>query len=121
MTTITAIVRIVLKWVAIALGVFCVVVAVGGFLVFRAVVEPDSASCETIPEEAKAAGATRQTLPAVARPCGEEPIDCSYFAHMDKGLLVKPADGAAYPKEIMEVAALAKLSPEDVRQSALRG
>ena len=40
---------------------------------------------------------------------------------MDKGLLVKPADGAAYPKEILEVAALTKLTPEQVRESASRG
>ena len=40
---------------------------------------------------------------------------------MDKGLLVKPANGAAYPKEILEVAALTKLTPEQVRESASRG
>src|SRR5262249_37660713 len=40
---------------------------------------------------------------------------------MDKGLLIKPVDGTSYPKEIMEVAALAKLTPEQVRESASRG
>jgi hypothetical protein len=39
-----------------------------------------------------------------------------YFAQMDKGLLVKPADGAAYPKEILEIAALTKLTAEQVRK-----
>jgi hypothetical protein len=121
MRSIAAVLRRVLKWAAISLGVLLLVLVVGGFLVFRAIVEPDSANFGTIPDEAKAAGRTRQTLPAVAKPCGEEPADCSYFAHMDKGLLVKPADGAAYSKEITEVAALTKLSPEEVRQSALRG
>jgi hypothetical protein len=38
---------------------------------------------------------------------------------MDKGLLVKPANGTAYPKET--VAALTKLTPEQVRESASRG
>jgi hypothetical protein len=40
---------------------------------------------------------------------------------MDKGLLVKPAGGLSYPKEIQEVAALTKLTPEQVRESASRG
>src|SRR6266478_2865204 len=121
MRSIAAIVRRILKWAAISLGVLFLVLVVGGFLAFRAIVEPDSAKFGTIPDEAKAAGRTRQSLPAVAKPCNEEPADCSYFAHMDKGLLVKPADSGAYPKEILEVAALTKLSPEEVRESALRG
>src|SRR5712691_1323988 len=119
MRSIAAILRQILKWAAVSLGVLLLVLV--GFLVFGAIVEPDSAKFGTIPDEAKAAGRTRQTLPAVAKPCSEEPADCSYFAHMDKGVLVKPADGAAYPKEILEVAALTKLSPEEVRESALRG
>jgi hypothetical protein len=121
MRTIAAIFGRVLKWVVISLGVLCVVLAVGGFLVLRAIVEPDSGKFGTIPDEAKTAGRTPRSLPAVAKPCGEEPADCSYFAHMDKGLLVKPADGTSYPKEIMEVAALTKLTPEQVRESASRG
>ena len=56
-----------------------------------------------------------------AKPCDQEPADCSYFAAMDKGLLLKPANGADYPKEIQEVAALTKLTHEQVRESALRG
>jgi hypothetical protein len=121
MRTIATILRRVVKWAAITLGVLVLVVVVGGFLILRAIVEPDSAKFGTIPDEAKAAGRTRESLPAVAKPCGEEPADCSYFAQMDKGLLVKPADGAAYPKEITEVATLTHLSPEEIRQSALRG
>ena len=123
MGSIAAILGRVVKWAAITLGVLVVVLVVAGFFVFRAIVEPDSAKFGTIPDEAKAAGRTPQTLPAVAKPCSEnpEPADCSYFAHMDKGLLVKPAAGAPYPKEIMEVAALTKLSPEEVRESASRG
>ena len=83
--------------------------------------EPDSGKFGTIADEAKAAGRTPQSLPALARPCSEEPADCNYFAEMDKGLLVKPAAGALYPKEILEVAKLTNLSPEEVRESALRG
>src|SRR6266566_199558 len=112
MGTIVAVLRRVLKWSVAVLAVLSVVLLVGAFLVLWALVEPDSAKFGTIPDEAKAAGRTRETLPAAA---------ASYFARMDKGLLVKPADGAAYPKEILEVAALTKLSPEEVRESALRG
>src|SRR5262249_30317081 len=75
----------------------------------------------TIPDEAKAAGWSAQRLPALAKRCDQEPADCSYFAHMDKELLVKPADGVSYPKEIREVADLTKLTPEKVRESASRG
>ena len=121
MRTIAARLARVLKWAVVVLAVLILVVVVGGVLVFQAIVEPDSAKFGTVPDEAKAAGRTRQTLPAVAKPCGEEPADCNYFAKMDKGLLVRPADGAAYAKEIMEVAALAKLAPEQVRDSASRG
>src|SRR3954468_15260044 len=121
MGTITTIVRRVLKWAAIALGVLVLVAIIGVGVAFWAVVEPDSGKFGTIPDEAKAANRTRQTLPAVARSCSEEPADCSYLAHMDKGLLTKPADGAAYPKEILEVANLTHLTPEQVRESALRG
>ena len=121
MRTIAARLARVLKWAVVVLAVLILVVVVGGVLVFQAIVEPDSAKFGTVPDEAKAAGRPRQTLPAVAKPCGEEPADCSYFAKMDKGLLVRPADGAAYAKEIMEVAALAKLAPEQVRDSASRG
>ena len=117
MRTIAAIVKRVLKWVAISLGVLVLAAVVGGFFVFRAIVEPDSAKFGTIADEAKRAGRTPQSLPA----CSDQFADCSYFAHMDKGLLVKPADGASYPKEVLEVAALTKLTPEQVRESALRG
>jgi hypothetical protein len=94
---------------------------VAGFLVFRAIVEPDSAKFGTIADEAKAAGLTRQSLPALAKPCNQEPADCSYFARMDEGLLLKPADPDAYPKEILEISNLTGLKPDDVRESALRG
>jgi hypothetical protein len=121
MSLIATIVRRVLKWAAITLGVLILLVIFGGGVAFRILVEPDSAKFGTIPDEAKAANRTRESLPAVAKPCSEEPADCSYFAHMDKGLLLKPADGAAYPKEILQVAQLTKLTPEQVRESALRG
>src|SRR5580704_1545569 len=121
MRTIAARLARVLKWAVVVLAVLILVVVVGGVLVFQAIVEPDSAKFGTIPDEAKAAGRTRQTLPAVAKPCSEEPANCGYFARMDKGLLLKPAAGAPYPKEILEVAARVKLAPEQVRESASRG
>jgi hypothetical protein len=113
--------RRILKWVVISLVGVAVILSVVVVLIARALVEPDSAKFGTVPDEAKKAGWTRQKLPAVAKPCSEEPIECSYFAQMDKGLLVKPADGVSYPKEILEVAALTKHSPEEIRDSASRG
>src|SRR5215468_9762090 len=112
MRRIAAILRRVVKWTAISLAVLLLVLVVGGFLVVRAIVEPDSAKFGAVPDEAKAAGRTRESLPVADEPS---------FARMDKGLLVKPADGAAYPKEILEIAKLINKSPEDVRQSAIRG
>jgi hypothetical protein len=108
-----------LKWIAITLGILCVAAIVGGFFAFRVLVEPETAKFGTVPDEAKAAGRTAQSLPAVARPCSVEPADCSYFERMDKGLLVKPT--GAYPAEILQVADLIGLTPEQVRESALRG
>ena len=116
----TVLVRI-LKWAVIALVGLVVVLSVAGLLIVRALVEPDSAKFGTVPDEAKVAGRTAQTLPAVAKPCSEEPADCSYFAQMDKGLLVKPADGVSYPKEIREVAKLTNHTPEEIRDSASLG
>ena len=59
------------------------------------------------PRRGQGSKRTRESLSADAVP---------YFAQMDKGLLVKPADGAAYPKEILEIAALTKLTAEQVRK-----
>ena len=71
MTTIAAVLRRVLEWAVITLGILCVVLLLGGFLAFRIIVEPDSGKFGTVPDEAKLAGRTRETLPAVARPCDE--------------------------------------------------
>jgi hypothetical protein len=113
--------RRIVKWTVISLVSLVVIVCVAGLLIVRAVVEPDSSKFGTVPDEAKKAGWTREKLPAVAKTCEEEPADCNYFAQMDKGLLVKPADGAAYPKEVLEVAALTKHSAAEIRDSASRG
>jgi hypothetical protein len=121
MTSIARIVGRVLKWTAVAVGVLLVVVAFGGFLVLRAIVEPDSASFGTVPDEAKTANRTRESLSPLTHCNEQQSADCSSFAGMDKGVLAKPADGAAYRPEILEVAKLTRLSPEQVRVSALRG
>jgi hypothetical protein len=121
MKNVGAIFKRILKWAVVSALVLIVVIAVGGYLLFRAIVEPDSRRFGTIPDEAKVAGRTRDTLPALAKPCNEGPTDCSYFAHMDKELLVEPTPGAQYPEEIEEVAKLTKLSPNSVRESASRG
>lgn len=121
MSTLARIGLRVLKWASITLGVLVVVAIIGGVFAVRAIIEPDTAKFGTIPDEAKAAGRTAQSMPAIYQSCNDQPADCSYFARMDKGLLVKPADGAPYPPEIQQVAQLTKLSNEQVRQSALRG
>ncbi|OAF18605.1 hypothetical protein [Bradyrhizobium neotropicale] len=108
----------ILKWAIVSLAVLSVLLVVGGVVLFRAIVEPESDKFGTVPDEAKLANRPRQSLSAVAKPCSEVPADCSYFAHMDKGLLLKPADGASYPQEVMEVAELTKLSPEQVHENA---
>jgi hypothetical protein len=113
--------RCILKWTAMALVGVAVILSVTAVLVVRALVEPDSAKFGTMPDEAMKAGWTHDKLAAVAKSCDQEPADCSYFAEMDKGLLVKPADGVSYPKEILEVAALTKHSPAEIRDSASRG
>ena len=112
MRTIAALLRRVLKWAVVVVVGLSLVLLVGGVLALRAIVEPDSAKFGTIPDEAKAAGRTRESLPVAGEP---------YFARMDKGVLVKPADGAVYPKEILEIAKLTNKSSEDVRKSAIRG
>src|SRR5262245_35550671 len=120
MRTIATLLGRILKWAVVSVGALLLIAIVGGFFLARALVEPDSSKFGAIPDEAKAAGLTREALSLVAK-CRERPADCSYFALMDKGLLVKPADGAAYPKEILQVAQLTKMEPEQVRESALRG
>ena len=66
--------------------------------------------------------------PSRTRPSGRSstgpisrPRPSPYFAEMDKGLLMQPAPGAAFPAEIMEVAKATGLEPEAVRQAAIRG
>lgn len=110
-----------LKWAAISLVAVSLVAVIAGVLALLSLVEPETAKFGTIPDEAKAAGRMRASLPAIAKPCAEEPADCNYFAAMDKGVLAKPGPAGAYSKEVLEVAELTKKTPEEVRESALRG
>jgi hypothetical protein len=112
MRTIGALLLRVVKWVAVVAAVLVVVLVVGGFLVVRAIVEPDRASFGSVPDEAKRANLTRDKLPGAADP---------YFALMDKGVLAKPATGAGAAPEVTEIAGVTGLTPEQVRQSAIRG
>lgn len=121
MRTITVLARRALKWGLITLGLLLAVVIVTVGVAFWVIVEPRSAKFGTIPDEAKAARMTRENLPAVLGPCTENSDDCGYFAHMDKGLLLKPAKGVSDRPEIIEVASRLRQTPEQVRQSALRG
>jgi hypothetical protein len=101
-----------LKWTAIFIGalvVFAIGIVVWAFYYF---VEPQWSKFGTVKDEAMRAGLTRKNFPAA---------DDDYFVKMDKGLLVKPANGAAYPHEIQQIAEITKLTPEEVRLSAIRG
>lgn len=100
-----------LLWIVCGLLGLALVLAIVGFFVARSLIEPPSAAFGTKPDEAMQAGLTADKLGAADEP---------YFAAMDKGLLLPPANGA-YPKEIEEVAALTGLPAEDVRQAAIRG
>ncbi len=101
----------VLLWILTIAVVLVLVVGIAGFFALRHFIEPpDGAGAK--PDEAQIAGRDVDTL----RPAGEP-----YYAAMDKGLLEKPAEGAPYPPEILQVAEIAKLEPEAVRLAAIRG
>ncbi|SHG86463.1 hypothetical protein SAMN02745157_4965 [Kaistia soli DSM 19436] len=110
-TIMRRIVRFLAWGVAILAGVF-VLVAIGGIILVRSLVEPDSGKFGHVEDEARHVGLDRSYFHAADDP---------YFVDLDKGLLKKPAPGAAYPPEIMEVATTTGLAPEAVRQSAIKG
>ncbi|WP_347267771.1 hypothetical protein [Paracoccus sp. (in: a-proteobacteria)] len=99
-------------WLAGLVVVLALIVAVAGFFLLRAFIEPDRAAFGNVRDEALQAG-----LDASHFKAAEEP----YFAAMDKGLLLPPAAGQSYPPEIREVAAQLGQDPEAVRQAAIRG
>lgn len=103
--------RRILKWLAGAVVVLLLAVAVVGYLALRAFVEPDEELFGTIPDEAKAAGLTRTDFTAANDP---------YFVAMDKGALDQP-EGGVYPPEILALAEATGLEPEAVRQHAIKG
>lgn len=102
----------ILLWAVGVLAGLVVVLAVVGFFAVRAFILPPSDQFGEVEDEAKLAGRTVDTLPGAAEP---------YFAEMDKGLLREPAEGEPYPDQILEVAEIAGLEPEEVRQAATRG
>ncbi|MBK4215041.1 cytochrome c [Paracoccus caeni] len=102
----------VVKWLAGLAVVLVLIIAIGGFLLVRAFVEPDAAAFGTVKDEAAAANLKGEHF---------RPADEGYFAAMDKGLLLPPATGQDYPAEILEIADLTGLPPEDVRNAAIRG
>ena len=102
----------ILGWLVAVLTGLALVVAVLGFFLVRSFVEADSDRFGTLPDEAKAANRDAESLKAAGEP---------YYAAMDKGLLAKPADGAPYPPEIVEVAKITGLASESVRLAAIRG
>ena len=102
----------ILLWIAGTVVALGVVAAVIGFFVVRGFVTAPTDQFGNVEDEAKRAGRTVDTMPGAGEP---------YFAEMDKGLLLKPAEGEPYPDEIMEVAELSGLEPEEVRQAAVRG
>lgn len=106
----------VLKWVGIGVAALAVVVLVGGYFLLRIVVEPDAEKFGTVKDEAMQVGLTRADFPGAADP---------YFVAMDKGLLAEPEigpdGGKVYPPEILEIAELLGLGPDEVRRRAIRG
>lgn len=116
MTTTTAKLIRIGRWTAIVLGLTLILLAAGLIYAVYAIIEPEWSKFGAVQDEAMRAGLTRKNLPAAAD---------GYFTKMDKGLLVKPAgdapDDFAYPPEIQQVAGIAKLTPEEVRKSAVRG
>lgn len=99
-------------WLAGTAVVLALVIAITGFFLLRAFIEPDAEAFGNIKDEAAAAGLDGSHFKAADEP---------YFAAMDKGLLLPPAPGAEYPPEILQIASLSGLPPEQVRQSAIRG
>lgn len=117
----------VLKWTVVTIVVLAAIVAVAGFFLVRALVEPRTDEFGTRLDEAKqVAGVDVEFF----RDRGA-PADLSggprygsadpYLAAMDKGLLLPPAEGEAYPDEVTEVAAILGLTPEETRERAVRG
>ena len=103
--------RRIVKWVAGVLAVLVLVVAVAGFFLLRALVEPDEELFGNVQDEAMQAGLTRADFIAAPEP---------YFVEMDKGALRAP-QGGSYPPEITALAETTGLDPETVRQHAIKG
>lgn len=103
--------RILLRTGLVLVGLVVVLAVVAAFFAYR-LLEGDTAAFGNVQDEAKLAQRTPQSLPASSAP---------YFAAMDKGLLLAPAPGQPYPKEILEVATETGLPPEEVRLAAIRG
>ena len=105
-------IRRIVKWAIVAALSLTVVVAIVAFFAIRAFITPPSDEFGNVEDEAKRAGLTVADLPG----SGDE-----YFVNVDKGLLIKPADGEEYPAEVVQVANDVGLEPEEVRQAAIRG
>lgn len=112
MRTFATALRRIVKWVLIGIAALVPLVVIGALVLLWVVTEPDSSKFGTVPDEAKQAERTPQSFPGAGD---------AYFARMDKGMLLPLAAGHPYPKEIQEIADLTKLTPEQVRESAIRG
>ncbi|MCA8880534.1 MAG: hypothetical protein KDA73_11385 [Rhodobacteraceae bacterium] len=102
----------ILLWILGGLVALALVLVVVGIVVLRGLIYPDTSRFGTVEDEARRAGRSVESLPGAGDP---------YYAAMDKGLLLPPAAGAAYPPEILDVAGDTQLDPEAVRQAAIRG
>lgn len=100
------------KWTVATLAGLTLLLIAGAALTIWWLIEPDTAKFGHVQDEALRANRLAESLRGADEP---------YFADMDKGLLKPVAVDGSYPKEILQVAALAKLPPEEVRQSAIRG
>ncbi|ARN80257.1 hypothetical protein [Methylocystis bryophila] len=112
MTMVSSKVFRIFRWTLAILALLGLVVIALLTWAYFALVAPRWSEFGTVKDEAMRAGLTRKNFPAA---------DDEYFAKMDKGLLVKPSDANSYPPEIQQIASIAKLTPEEVRKSAIRG
>ena len=100
----------VVKWAIVAAVALTAVVAVIAFFAIRAFITPPIDDFGNVKDEALLAERTVDSLPGADEP---------YFAEMDKGVLAKPADGADYPPEIVQVAKDLGLEVQFVNVDAL--
>lgn len=112
----------VLKWTVVTLLALILVVALATVLVVRSIVKPDSDKFGKVKDEAllELDEAGNNNAPRDWK--NFDGAVAPFFVRMDKGVLRDPKEGNEPPHErIVAVADLLGLSPEEVRERAIRG